>query len=87
MGGILPPSWGASLHSWPPAEKFWGPGELASLHSWPPAEKFWGLGEFVSFTRFSNVEERADSSEREIGDSCEREIRAVGVILSPAGES
>ena len=35
----------------------------------------------------SNVEERADSSEREIGDSCEREIRAVGVILFPTGKS
>ena len=34
-----------------------------------------------------NVEERADSSEREIGDSCEREIRAVGVILFPTGKS
>ena len=34
----------------------------------------------------SNVEERADSSEREIGDSCEREIRAVGVILFPTGK-
>ena len=30
-----------------------------------------------------NVEECADSSEREIGDSCEREIRAVGVTLFP----
>jgi len=35
----------------------------------------------------SNVEECADSGEREIGDSCEREIRAVGVILSPTGKS
>ena len=34
----------------------------------------------------SNVEECADSSEREIGDSCEREIRAVGVILFPTGK-
>ena len=35
----------------------------------------------------SNVEECADTSEREIGNSCEREIRAVGVILFPTGES
>ena len=34
-----------------------------------------------------NVEECADSSEREIGDSCEREIRVVGVILCPTGKS
>ena len=41
------------------------------------------LATAISAHLYSNVEECTDSSEREIGDSYEREIRAVGVILFP----